>query len=339
MENNIDEQLSSITTYENKKRLPGPVASGILFSIVTILLTFGGPILKIFKNSYLKSGMGELLFILLPVVVFLIIGKYDIKSTLKLKGTRPLNYLLVVLLTMFGMPVVGVLNALTYGIIREIFGRNLPVPKVIVNDVPTLFIALLVIGVSAAVCEEVMFRGLIQKGYRKYGVAVSLGITSVLFGLLHRDIQKAVSTILLGALIGFIVYRTGSIFTGMVAHFTNNASAVILSFMASKMSGYLNGEGIQQTQSFDFTNLPAASVVIALVFYAIIYMGLVSGFVALLYAFYRSTKKDVKAMEEVAGQYKIKHAKIGLPAVLSMLPGLVIILFTFLYQIMKLKWG
>ncbi|EPR14403.1 type II CAAX endopeptidase family protein [Ruminiclostridium papyrosolvens] len=338
MENNLDEQFSSITTDENKKRLPGPVASGILFSIVTILLTFGGPILN-FKNSYLKSGLGELIFILLPVMVFLIIGRYDIKSTLNLRGTRPLNYLLVVLLTLFGMPVVGVLNAITYGLIREVFGRNLPVPKVIVNDVPTLFIALLVIGVSAAVCEEVMFRGLIQNGYRKYGIAVSLGITSVLFGLLHRDIQKAVSTILLGALIGFIVYRTGSIFTGMIAHFTNNASAVILAFMASKMTGYLNGEGIQQTQSFDFSYLPTASIAIAFLFYAIIYMGLVSGFVALLYAFYRSTKKDVKAMKEEASQYELTHEKIGLPAILSMLPGLVIILFTFLYQIMKLKWG
>ncbi len=338
MENNIDEQFSSIRTDENKKRLPGPVASGILFSIVTILLTFGGPILN-FKNSYLKSGLGELIFVLLPVIVFLIVGRYDIRNTLNLRRTRPLNYLLVILLTLFGMPVVGVLNAITYGLIREMFGRNLPIPKVIINDVPTLFIALLVIGVSAAVCEEVMFRGLIQSGYRKYGIAVSLGITSVMFGLLHRDIQKAVSTILLGALIGFIVYRTGSIYTGMVAHFTNNASAVILSFMASKMSGYLYGEGLEQTQSFDFSNLPVASVIIALIFYAIIYMGLVSGFVALLYAFYKSTKKDVKAMKEEEGQYKFVHEKIGLPAILSMLPGLLIILFTFLYQIMKLKWG
>ncbi len=338
MENNIDEQFSLIRTDENKKRLPGPVASGILFSIVTILLTFGGPILN-FKNNYLKSGLGELIFILLPVIVFLIIGRYDIRSTLNLRRTRPLNYLLVILLTLFGMPVVGVLNAITYGLIREMFGRNLPIPKVIVNDVPTLFIALLVIGVSAAVCEEVMFRGLIQSGYRKYGIAVSLGITSVLFGLLHRDIQKAVSTILLGALIGFIVYRTGSIYTGMVAHFTNNASAVILSFMASKMSGYLYGEGLQQTQSFDFSNLPVVSVIIAFIFYAIIYMGLVSGFVAILYAFYKSTKKDVKAMKEEEGQYKFTHEKIGLPTILSMLPGLAIILFTFLYQIMKLKWG
>ncbi len=338
MENNIDEQFSSIRTDENKKRLPGPVASGILFSIVTILLTFGGPILN-FKNSYLKSGLGELIFVLLPVIVFLIVGRYDIRSTLNLRRTRPLNYLLVILLTLFGMPVVGVLNAITYGLIREMFGRNLPIPKVIINDVPTLFIALLVIGVSAAVCEEVMFRGLIQSGYRKYGIAVSLGITSVMFGLLHRDIQKAVSTILLGALIGFIVYRTGSIYTGMVAHFTNNASAVILSFMASKMSGYLYGEGLEQTQSFDFSNLPVASVIIAFIFYAIIYMGLVSGFVALLYAFYKSTKKDVKAMKEEEGQYKFVHEKIGLPAILSMLPGLLIILFTFLYQIMKLKWG
>lgn len=338
MENNIDQQFSSVKPDEHEKRLPGPVASGIIFSIATILLTFGGPILR-FKNSYLKSAMGELLFILLPVVIFMIIGKYDIKSTLKLKNTSRLNYFLVVLLMLFGMPAVGILNSLAVGIIRMIFGRNLPVPQLSIPDVPTLIIAIIVIGFSAAFCEEIMFRGLILKGYRKYGVAVSLTVTSVLFGLLHRDIQKAVSTILLGALIGFIVYRTGSIFTGMVAHFTNNTAAVLLTFVASKMSGYMNGTEFQQTQNFDYSSIPAASVILAGIFYALLFMGLISGFVALLYAFYRNTKKDVKAREAEGVVSEPMNEKIGAPGILAMLPGLLIIVFTFLYQIMKLKWG
>ncbi|HEX2925368.1 MAG TPA: type II CAAX endopeptidase family protein [Ruminiclostridium sp.] len=338
MENNIDELISPVEPDRDKKRLPGPVASGILFSIVTVLLTFGGSILR-FNNSYLKSAMGELLFILLPTVIFLIAGRYDIKNTLKLRNTTPLNYLLVVLIMLCGLPVVGILNGLTVLIIRMIFGRNLPVPQISIPDLPTLLVAILVIGLSAAVCEEIMFRGLILKGYRKYGVAVSLAVTSSLFGLLHRDIQKSVSTILLGALIGFIVYRTGSIFTGMVAHFTNNTVAVLLTFAASRMSGYMDGQGLEKAQNFDFSGIPMASVILAGIFYALMFMGLISGFVALLYALYRNTKKDVKANQKEMGITEFSKERMGAAAILSILPGLLIIAFMFLYQIAKLKWG
>lgn len=284
---------SSIQIGRKNKKYPGPLAAGILFSITTIFLTYGGILLP-FKNKYLRSGLGEVLFILLPVLIFLVIGKYNIKDTLKLRKARPINYLIIVFLMMFAMPVVGVLNAVALGLIRLIFGKNLPIEQIKIADMPTLFIAILVIGVSAAVCEETLFRGLISKGYERFGVVVSLLTTSILFGILHRDIQKGVSTILLGALIGFIVHRTKSIYCGMVAHFTNNTVVVLLTYGTTKMTENLAKMGIEQTQTLDFSNIPTASLVIVIVFYAIIFLGFAAAFIALLYAFCRSTEKEMR---------------------------------------------
>lgn len=338
VQNNFDQQQPNI-------KYPGPVAAGLFFSLTAVLLTYGGSLLP-FKNTFLKSGIGEVCFVLLPVLIFLKAGGYNIKDTLKLKKTRPLNYLILVFLMIFAMPVVGVLNAVVLGIIRLVFGKNLPVPQIPIDSIPALFAALLVIGLSAAVCEETMFRGLVSKGYEKMGVPASLVLTSVLFGILHRDIQKAVSTILLGALIGFIVYRTKSIYAGMAAHFTNNAAAVLISYGASRMAGKMKELGVEQVENFDFSKIPPMSLAVVVVFYAFLFAGCLAIFTALFYAFMRSTRSETPVLPygtEAGGISGSGVAQAGNAAntfgkagILSAAPGVLLIFLIFTGQFLQL---
>lgn len=340
MNNSINS--GSWTEHEShNNKYPGPLAAGIFFSLTTVLLTYGDSLLN-FNNNFLKSGVGEVLFVLLPVLVFLIAGRYNIRDTLKLRKTKPINYLIVVFLMLFGMPVVGVLNAIVLVIIRLVFGKNLPIPQIDIPDIPTLFIAILVIGISAAVCEEILFRGVISKSFDRYGTVQSIAVTSVLFGILHRDIQKGVSTILLGALIGFIVYRTGSIYAGMTAHFTNNTAAVLLTYGTSRMSEKLKHMGLDQAQGLDyFANLPTSSLIIVIIFYAIMFIGFTVCFIALLYAFYKSTTEgNTIAMAENCNiETAVEQTSSNKPsraAIIALLPGLFLILLTFTGQFLSL---
>jgi membrane protease YdiL (CAAX protease family) len=365
VEDNINGQKLSISELKKNSKVPGPVAAGILFSIATIFLTYGGVLLP-FDNDYLRSGLGEVLFILLPVLIFLVIGKYNIKDTLKLRRAKPVNYLIIVFLMIAAMPVVAVFNGLVIISIKFIFGKNLPLDKISITDIPTLIIAIIVIGVSAAVCEESLFRGFISKGYDRFGVVASLLATSILFGILHRDIQKGISTILLGTLIGFIVYRTNSIYCGMVAHFTNNAVVVLLTYQTSKLYGNM---GIDQSLDFDFSNIPVISIVIVILFYALMFLGFVAVMVALLYALCRTTRNikaeivqpiasepnqiaditddaaisrqstDLNTVREDIKQTMLhtgKAGKFSVAALLSVLPGLALIFLTFAGQILYL---
>lgn len=370
MENNINESASPVQIKRENKKYPGPVAAGSLFSLATIFLTYGGVLLP-FENNYLRSGLGEVLFILLPVLIFLILGKYNLKDTLKLRRTRPVNYVIIVLLMMVAMPIVAVFNALGLIIIKQIFSKNLPVDQIRISDVPTLLIALLVIGVSAAVCEETLFRGSISKGYERFGVIASLLTTSILFGILHRDIQKCISTILLGVLIGFIVHRTKSIYGGMVAHFTNNAAVVFITYQASKLYKNMEQMDINQALDYDFSNIPLLSIVFVIIFYALIFLVFVSTFVALLYALYRTTKSnfntevvqpvneaepilpvpdgiDITQQQLVLDRIetenihlqqvteKARTRRFSWAALISVLPGLVLIFLIFTAQILYL---
>lgn len=329
--NNTDETLID----KRKVKYPGPVTAGFFFSLTAILLIYAAPLLP-FKNGYLKSGMGEVLLVLVPTLVFLIAGRYSIKDTLKLNKTRPINYLIVFGLMIFAIPVVGAFSALILGIIRVAFGRNLPIERFVIPDVPTLFAALVVIGLSAAVCEETLFRGLVLKGYRRLGAVGSIVLTSLLFGILHRDLQKAVPTILLGALISFIVYRTNTIFTGMLAHFTNNAAAVLILFGAQELSKKLYGGNfdINKSQQLDFSKIPMASMIIVIVFYGMVFLGFLASFIGLMYAFIKCTKHSTP--KEPLPEDKIEASRLSVWAYLSMLPGILLIVLTFVGQVLYL---
>jgi uncharacterized protein len=77
-----------------------------------------------------------------------------------------------------------------------------------------------------------------------------------LFGAFHFDPYKFVPVALLGGLFGYLVVRTGSLFTGIVAHVTNNTLTLLLSVSAQRMAS-LPTEGVPVTE---ITALPPATL-------------------------------------------------------------------------------
>jgi sodium transport system permease protein len=92
-----------------------------------------------------------------------------------------------------------------------------------------LFLTLLLMALSPAICEETLFRGPILRGLRaRLSPAAAAVMTGVLFGLFHLDIYRLIPTTILGVLLGFITLESGSIIPAMLAHFCNNAILLVL---------------------------------------------------------------------------------------------------------------
>ena len=94
-------------------------------------------------------------------------------------------------------------------------------------DTPGQLVGLLVGAVVlAAVCEEILFRGLmlqlLARGGRWWG---PIGITALLFALFHLDPVGLLPRALMGVYFGLLVWRSGSIFPAMLAHGANNLLA------------------------------------------------------------------------------------------------------------------
>jgi len=99
-----------------------------------------------------------------------------------------------------------------------------------------LVISLLLVGVSAAVGEELLFRGIIQR-YLMANTSsphVAIFLASLIFGLFHMQLARFIPLTFLGLLLGYSYYYTKSIWVPIILHFLNNGLQVIAAYFALK---------------------------------------------------------------------------------------------------------
>lgn len=80
----------------------------------------------------------------------------------------------------------------------------------------------LVLALTPALCEETFFRGLMLSGLRRWGPWAAIGVSALLFGLLHGSIYRLLPTFILGLMLGYAVWRSGSLYCSILIHVVNN---------------------------------------------------------------------------------------------------------------------
>lgn len=82
----------------------------------------------------------------------------------------------------------------------------------------------------APIFEEILFRGIILKGMLNHRIspAVAIAINGVIFGSAHMNPWQFVGAGILGAIFGFVYYRTKSLFIPIILHATNNIVSYVL---------------------------------------------------------------------------------------------------------------
>ena len=143
--------------------------------------------------------------------------RVEIKKVLMYVGIAILSYFLLFpivtcfnnLLTKFGVEV----GSLKY----ELSTKN-------------YLISIISLAVLPAVCEELLFRGLIFKGLKPHGKAFSITISSLMFCIFHMSLSQTIYPILMGLLFGVIMFYENNIYYCIIAHFTNNILSLTLSY-------------------------------------------------------------------------------------------------------------
>ena len=105
-----------------------------------------------------------------------------------------------------------------------------------------LIINILLMALLPAVAEELTFRGVLQRliqtqtneAINREGNRVHIAIwcSAILFSAIHMQFYGFLPRMLMGALFGYALVWTGSLWIPILMHFTNNAMAVILYFLA-----------------------------------------------------------------------------------------------------------
>jgi membrane protease YdiL (CAAX protease family) len=114
----------------------------------------------------------------------------------------------------------------------------------------TLVFALLSFALLPGIAEELLCRGLVQRGLQtRTGPIPAILLASIFFGALHMDPIHSAFAVILGLYLGAIAHLAGSVRASMGCHIANNSAAVLGAAVAP-------GAG----------PMPAASLVIAAAF-------------------------------------------------------------------------
>ena len=107
-------------------------------------------------------------------------------------------------------------------------------------------LALLMLAIVPAFCEEMLFRGYVQRQLeRGLHVGVAIVVTGVLFGFYHLRFTQAIPLSLIGIYLAYLTWRTRSLWPAILVHFLNNGFALTLGFYA-RLSPDVSMEDIEQ---------------------------------------------------------------------------------------------
>jgi membrane protease YdiL (CAAX protease family) len=216
------------------------------------------------KTMQLFNAIGTFV---LPPMVFLHFRGLSFVNYLKLEN--PLSGLTIAKVFVLALAMIPLANYL--GSLNEIipFPEFLNFLKVaeeqtllltqqflIMDSIWDLGIMIFIIGVVAALGEELLFRGILQNLFQDWSQSKHLAVwfTALLFSVIHMQYHAVLPRFFLGAFIGYVYVYSGSLRSAIYLHFFYNTSLVVLSYL-------IQHEFV--AESWEFIGNTSISVIIA----------------------------------------------------------------------------
>lgn len=205
---------------------------------------------RLAANIYLVLGLGVLIWgtslpdigvryvvgiaveaaLAVGALLFMRLGKLSLRETLRWRWP--------------GWPLVGLGAALAPGlwmigvmlnlITTVVFGYTTPVPP---SMFPRSIIEALLLLVStvivAPLCEEIIFRGYVQRAYERRSPWIGIAVGGVIFALYHLRFQGAMALVPVAFALGFVAWRSDSLFPSIVLHAAYNSIATVILIASS----------------------------------------------------------------------------------------------------------
>jgi membrane protease YdiL (CAAX protease family) len=185
------------------------------------------------SNRVLGLAWSELFTMLLPAAVAAAGSNLRVARALGLGRARPLPIALGALLGAAGFLAANGVMALWVMVLPDRLLEVFPDVGRIFEGGPVARAVVIAVAVLLApLCEEAAFRGYLQRTLLgAMRPAWAIAITALLFAARHLDPVRFPALILLGALFGWLAWRSGSLWPAVAAHAANNALAAGLALL------------------------------------------------------------------------------------------------------------
>ncbi|MBQ6017912.1 MAG: CPBP family intramembrane metalloprotease [Clostridiales bacterium] len=225
------------------------------FILFGVLMTF-----FIFVCAPLQQNLGitglvitELGFVALAVI-YCLIRKVKIKEVFPVKKIKVREFFGCILLVIGMFPVSLISIALTAVIIPSSASEAAELSGFLYDSL-NYPLAVLIVALVPAICEEAIHRGAILSNFR--GIKrdwVIVLIMGLLFGINHMSVLRFLFTMMLGMMLSFVVVKKNNILLSILMHFTNNFISVSL--------GYLAGANTASAVPVDYSSVLGAYMIL-----------------------------------------------------------------------------
>ncbi len=205
--------------------------SVLYFNVMRMFGFDSNAALEIAQQPIVMQLINQILSVLCFTLPFLVVAS---GCQLKLSevanyGKPKKEYLLPTILISISFFSFGNIASSVFASILGTFGLAPTAPSI---SAPEGIFGFIVTFIGAAVVapltEEFAMRGVVLGALRKYGDGFAILVSALLFGLMHGNFVQIPFAFVVGLALGFAVVKTGSVWTGVIIHFINNASAVVI---------------------------------------------------------------------------------------------------------------
>ncbi len=201
--------------------------------MLSVALIFVLGYFKVLNNSYISTFLIQgIVMFALPIILYSIFVNKGFKNTFKDFGFKKTSFTILLYSIALGFVLFFINNYVAdifYTILTLLgYDNSINISLSVSNSIGMEF---LLTAIVPGICEEVLHRGMFMRGSQKQGYTrYGLLFSSLLFGLMHLNIQQFFYASILGCLMGIVVIVADSIYPAMIIHFMNNALSIYFSY-------------------------------------------------------------------------------------------------------------
>lgn len=139
----------------------------------------------------------------------------------------PVKYFVIAISLQIGLLSLSHLNSIFLNWLARFGYEDTPINLPSLDGVGLIGV-LITIAVLPAIFEEVIFRGLLLKGMKTFGMVGTVLLNGALFALYHQNPAQTLYQFCCGCAFALVAIRAGSILPTVVSHFINNALIILL---------------------------------------------------------------------------------------------------------------